>query len=81
MVNVKTSDTFERILNKLDGSTKIQLDKTILKIINNPEIGKPMRFDRKGTREVYVGSFRLSYLYEKNTDTLYLLDFYHKDEQ
>ena len=43
MVNIKTSEKFERILNKLDKSIKIQLDK----IISNPEIGKPMRYDKK----------------------------------
>ena len=53
----------------------------ITKIINDPEIGKPMRFDRKGAREVYVPPFRLSYNYDKEQEILYLLEVYHKDEQ
>ncbi len=65
MVNIKTSEKFERILNKLDKSSKIQLDKLIDKILNNPEIGKPIKYDRKGTREVYLPPFRLSYSYDK----------------
>lgn len=81
MVNIHTSDKFEHVLNKLDKSIKIQIGKLIDKIITNPEIGKPMRFGRKGTREIYAGSFRISYAFEKNSNTLYLLDFYHKDEQ
>jgi len=81
MVNIKTSDKFEKLLDKIDNSIKIQIDKLLNKIIKNPELGKPMRYDRKGTREVYASSFRLSYSYDKNTDTLYLLDIYHKDEQ
>ena len=81
MVNVKPSEDFERILSKLDKSIRIKIDKLIDKIILNAEIGKPMMYGRKGTREVYVKPFRLSYSYDKNTDTLYLLDFYHKDEQ
>lgn len=81
MVNVKPSEDFERILNKLDKSIRIKIDKLIDKIILNPEIGKPMMYDRKGTREVYVKPFRLSYSYDKNADILYLLDLYHKKEQ
>ncbi|MEK6893097.1 MAG: type II toxin-antitoxin system RelE/ParE family toxin [Nanoarchaeota archaeon] len=81
MVSIKTSEKFERIIVKLDKSIKIQLDKLIDKILNNPEIGKPMKYDRKGTKEVYLSPFRLSYSYDKNLDILYLLDFYHKDEQ
>ena len=81
MVKVRTSDNFEKVLNKIDNNVKIQLNKAILKIINSPEIGKHMKFERKGTREIYVGSFRLSYSYDKGIDTLYLLDLYHKDKQ
>ena len=40
-----------------------------------------MRFDRKDTREVYAGSFRLSYAYDKSQDIIYFLDIYHKDSQ
>ena len=40
-----------------------------------------MRFARKGTREVYVGSFRLSYAYLKEEGKIIFLDLYHKDEQ
>ena len=68
-------------IKKMDKSLLGQIQKLIAKIINNPEIGKPMRYDRKGTREVYVGSFRLSYSYNLSEDVLYLLDVYHKDEQ
>lgn len=66
---------------KIDGGLIERLQKLITKIINDPEIGKPMRFDRKGTREVYVPPFRLSYSYDKEKEILYLLEIYHKDEQ
>ena len=36
-----------------------------------------MRFDRKDTREVYAGSFRLSYAYDKSQDIIYFLDIYN----
>ena len=51
----------------------------ILKIIETPTIGKPMRYDRRGTREVYIKPYRLAYGYENNT--VIFLTLYHKDEQ
>ena len=64
-----------------DYSLKEQIKKHIEKIINNPEVGKPMRYGRKGTREVYLKSFRLSYHWYPNIYTIELLDLYHKDKQ
>ena len=60
---------------------KESIYKKIEKIIQDPEVGKPMRNVRKGTREVYVGSFRLAYVFHQNENLIELLDFYHKDEQ
>lgn len=36
-----------------------------------------MRFDRKGTRELYISPWRLSYKLEENI--VYILALYHKD--
>lgn len=81
MIEVIRTDNFIEKLSKIDKSLLDRIEKLIIKIINNPEVGKPMRFDRKGTREVYANPFRLSYFYDKNNNTLYFLDIYHKDEQ
>lgn len=78
---IKESDSFKRIKNKLDKGILIKLSKQIEKIIENPEIGKPMRYNRKGTREIYMPPYRLSYAYSKEKGIIYLLDFYHKDNQ
>jgi len=40
-----------------------------------------MRYARKGTRELYIGSYRLAYAYIKDKNKLVFLDLYHKDEQ
>jgi len=40
-----------------------------------------MQYSRKGTREVYVPPFRLSYAYIQEENKVILLDLYHKDEQ
>jgi mRNA-degrading endonuclease RelE of RelBE toxin-antitoxin system len=78
---IKESDNFKRIRGKLDKSILIKLNKQIEKLIENPEIGKPMRYNRKGTREIYISPYRLSYAYIRERGIIYLLDFYHKDEQ
>jgi mRNA-degrading endonuclease RelE of RelBE toxin-antitoxin system len=78
---IKESDNFKQIFRKLDESVRTKVKKLILKIIENPEIGKPMRHNRKGTREVYVKPFRLSYAYFPGENKIIFLDLYHKDEQ
>jgi len=40
-----------------------------------------MKYIRKGTREVYIPPFRLSYLYIKEENKIVFLDLYHKDKQ
>lgn len=84
MVNVKFDEHFQRIVSKIkDQEVQKSVKNKIAKIIENPEIGKPMRNVRKGTREVYVlgGTFRISYNYYKEIDLIEFLDLYHKDEQ
>ena len=75
------ADNFLRCLKKLDKSVLKRVEKLLIKIINNPEIGKPMRYDRKETRELYVVPFRLNYIFDKARDILIFLDIYHKDKQ
>ncbi len=82
MVRIDFDENFKRTVSKIkDASTKERIEKLLLKIKNNPEIGKPMRHNRKGTREVYLQPFRLSYAYDKINNIIIILDFYHKDEQ
>lgn len=82
MVNVIFDEHFQKAISKIkDQEFQKSIKNKIKKIIEDPEIGKPMRNVRKGTREVYSGSFRLSYAYYKEKDTIEFLDFYHKDKQ
>ncbi len=84
MVNVIFDEHFQKIISKIkDQEIQKNIKNKIKKIIEDPETGKPMRNVRKNTREVYArgGSFRLSYAYHKEQDTIEFLDFYHKDEQ
>ena len=80
MVSVVFDPLFKKNFQKVkDSVLKERIIKQISKIKDNPDVGKPMRFDRKGTRELYLSPFRLSYNAEG--DTVYILDLYHKDEQ
>ena len=83
MVNYKIDcdEDFKKLYQNLDNSMKIKVRKQIKKISKNPLIGKPMRYTRKGTREVYVNPYRLSYDFNDEMEVIILLDFYHKDEQ
>ncbi len=82
MVIVSFDDVFHKTFSKVkDASLKERIIKQIAKIKENPEIGKPMKYNRKGTRELYILPFRLSYLYLKEENKVIILDLYHKDEQ
>lgn len=82
MVEIIIDHPFEDKIKKVkDSFLKIRIEKQMDKITDNPEIGKPMRYARKDTREVYIGSFRLSYAFIKEENKLIFLDLYHKDEQ
>ena len=74
-------EDFKKRVIKLDKTLKKKIKTQILKIIQDPEVGKTMSNVRKGTRELYVPPFRLSYKYIKKEDKVVILDFYHKDKQ
>jgi len=75
---VRETDNSKRVFNKLDKFYNDLVEKVLVKIINNPEIEKPMRNVRKGTRELYIKPFRLSYIYFVDKSLVYILDLYHK---
>ena len=82
MVTIAYDPSFEKKVRKIkDQILKSKVKKQILKIIDSPEIGKPMRYGRKGAREVYIPPFRLSYVYIKNESKIILIDLYHKNKQ
>jgi len=60
MVTVAYHPHFEKTIRKIkDAGLKGRLKQQILRIIENPDVGKPMRYARKETREVYIPLFRL----------------------
>ena len=82
MVTIAYHPHFEKTIRKIsDARLKEPVKQNIIKIINDPSTGKPMRCCRKKTRVVYIPPFRLSSWYDKRQDTLVFLALYHKDEQ
>ena len=82
MVRVVYEKHFKKLFSKIkDNSFRDQVEKQIVKIIKDPNVGKSMKHNRKGTRELYVSPFRLSYSYSEIEDKIRFLDLYHKDEQ
>ena len=82
MVEVEFTKEFNSIFSKIkDNLIKTKIIKQLKKIKENPEIGKPMKNIRKGTRELYIKPYRLSYFYNIKEKIVYILDLYHKEKQ
>ena len=78
MVEVIYTEKFEHEFKKADQSIKEKALKQIKKIIEHPTIGKPLRYQLKGERTVYVKPYRIIYSYFN--ETLYFLRFEHRKE-
>ena len=73
------ADRFGRDIKVVkDSVLKEKIKKQIKKILENPEIGKPLKYDLLGERSVYIKPFRL--IYAVNGGTLFLLRFRHRKE-
>lgn len=75
--NVITTYKFEKEFKKIDNSIKEKLKKQMQKVIHNPEVGKPLSYDLKGERTVYVKPYRL--IYKIDLDKLILLRVEHRE--
>ncbi len=82
MLVVEYKYEFLKAIGKIKSADfKAKVKKQVEKILENPEIGKPMRYSRKGTCEVYISPYRLAYAYIQAGNKIIFLDVYHKDEQ
>jgi mRNA-degrading endonuclease RelE of RelBE toxin-antitoxin system len=82
MVIIAFDSSFQKLFAKIkDETTKRRIIRQIAKLKKNPEAGKPMRYTRSNTRELYISPYRLSYFYDRTTDTIIILDLYHKKNQ
>jgi mRNA-degrading endonuclease RelE of RelBE toxin-antitoxin system len=72
---VTRSPTFIKQTKHLDSFLLTKLKKQIKKILENPLVGKPLKYKR-GERSLYVKPFRL--IYTLRRDELILLKFDHR---
>ena len=80
MVRVETiiyTQKFESDVKRVkDRLTRERLEKQLRRIVENPEIGKPLRFGLKFERTVRMNPYRL--IYAINGNSLILLRFEHR---
>jgi len=71
------TDKFERDVRRIkDKGLKDKLQKQIDKIADDPEIGKPLRYNLQGEWSIHVRPYRL--IYKVEGDKLILLRFEHR---
>ena len=76
-MKIVPSNEFVKETKHIDSFLREKLEKQIRKIIENPEVGKPLKYMR-GERCLYVWPFRL--IYAVRGDALILLKFEHRDK-
>ncbi|VVC71972.1 ParE toxin of type II toxin-antitoxin system, parDE [uncultured archaeon] len=77
--NAVFTAAFEKAVRKIgDAAVKERVKRQIREILERPEIGKPLRFQRKGERSVRVPPFRIIYSFQG--DTVYFLNFGARDK-
>jgi len=72
MKNVTRSPKFIKDIKRLDDFSLKKIEKQIMKILENPEVGKPLKY-KKGERSLYIKPFRL--VYALREEELILLKF------
>jgi len=76
---VITTEEYEKNTKHIKNKeTKDRIKKQIKKLIENPDEGKPLRYDLKGERSVHIKPFRL--VYTVDCDKIILLRFEHRKE-
>lgn len=75
MAKIIPSKRFIKDIRGLDGFENDKLNKQIQKIIDNPSVGKPLRYKR-GERSLYLKPFRL--VYAVRGGEIILLKFGHR---
>ncbi len=75
MIKITPSKVFIKDVKRLDSFNRKKLEKQIRKIVENPQVGKSLKYTR-GERVLYTKPFRLIYAIKK--DEIILLKFEHR---
>ena len=72
---VTRSPKFIKDIKRLDDFSLKKIEKQIMKILENPGVGKPLKY-KKSERSLYIKPFRL--VYSLRGEELILLKFDHR---
>ena len=78
-----TSEHLDKIFAKLSKKDKLQfeiLTRKIKEILENPQIGEPLRGNMAGQRSVHIRNFCLVYEILEAKKAVLLLDYDHHDK-
>ena len=78
-----TSEHLDKIFAKLSKKDKLQfeiLTRKIKEILENPQIGEPLRGNMAGQRSVHIRNFCLVYEIIESKKAVMLLDYDHHDK-
>lgn len=79
---LEISDKLDRVFSKLAKKDKLQfeiLSRKIKEILENPQIGEPLRGNMAGQRSVHIRNFVLVYEILEQEQVIKLLDYDHHD--
>ena len=79
MFKIFTTEEFDRDFEKLDNSIKIQIEKEIQQLINNPYVGKPLGY--KFFREKKVKNYCIYYLIYEDHVVVFIIAVSDKKDQ
>jgi len=77
--HIHETETFSKLCKAMEKVEREWVDKIKLQLIDNPQVGKPLRFD--WFREKKFGDKRMYYLIYKNVSKILLISFGPKKEQ
>jgi len=78
-MNIIYTEEFKRDIRKVkDKSIQNRIKKMVKKIKNNPEIGKPLRYNLFGFKSIKIIPFRI--LYEIKDNLIILHKFEHRKD-
>jgi len=78
-IDEKLAEILQKLAKK-DKASYLAIQKQIIKVANNPNAGKPLRYPLAGKRRVHIGHFVLVYAIKENERKIIFLDFKHHDE-
>ena len=74
MTKIELSEKFKSQLNRLkDGTLRDGVEKTLKDLLEDPNIGKPLRYSFKGFRATRIGKYRLIYAIEGDVVRIYAI--------